>query len=161
LALILGAAGGWGTVTDGCTGPSRTETTNLVDVQTLDFIQAAKKYAQWTAYLPSNYTAAATITATFVWIAASASTNSVIWGCSARAYADNAALDQAFAAGVEVTDANQGNNIVNISSPTAAVTISGSPAAGQMVQFQVYRLGSGADNLAATANLLQVIITYT
>jgi hypothetical protein len=110
--------------------------------------------------LPSNYTTAATITAKFIWLCANASTNSVVWGCSARAYADNTALDQAFAAGVEVTDANNGDNSVNISNATGAITISGSPAAEQLVQFQVYRLGSGADNLAATANLVSVIITY-
>ena len=134
---------------------------NDVNIQTLDFVQAAQKYAEWTAYLPANYTAAATITATFVWAANSASTNSVVWGCQARAYADSDAIDQAFGAAVEVTDANNNTNDVNISAATAAITIAGAPAAGQMVQFKVYRLGSGADNLAATANLLQVIITYT
>jgi hypothetical protein len=135
--------------------------TNKQNTQTLDFIQAAKKYAQWTAYLPANYTAATTITATFIWAADSASTNSVVWGCQARSYADSDAIDQAFGAAVEVTDANNAQNDVNISDATGAITIANSPAPGHMIQFQVYRLGSGADNLAATAKLLQVIITYT
>jgi hypothetical protein len=136
-------------------------TTNKVNIQSLDFVTAAQKYASWTCYLPSNYTSSATITATFIWTANSATTNSVVWGCAARAYTDSDALDQAYAAGVEVTDANNATYDLNISAATAAVTISGSPAAGQVLQVRVYRLGSGADNLAATANLLQVIITYT
>ena len=84
-----------------------------------------------------------------------------MWGCQARAYTDSDALDQAFGAAVEVTDANNAQNDVNISDATGAITIAGAPAAGQMLQVKVYRLGSGADNLAATAKLLQVIITYT
>ena len=161
--FILGAAGGWGSATNGCTGPAKTESaTNKVNLYTLDFVTAAQKYAEWTAYLPTNYTAAATVTATFVWTASGMSTNSVVWGCSARAYGDSVTIDQAYAAGVEVTDAHTATALqVQISDATAAITISGSPAAGQLCQFRCYRLGSGADNLAVTANLIQVIITYT
>jgi hypothetical protein len=101
------------------------------------------------------------MTAQFIWAADSASGNSVVWGCQARAYADSDALDQAFGAAVEVTDANNAQNDTNISAATGAITIGGSPVAGQMMIVQVYRLGSGADNLAATAKLIQVILTYT
>jgi hypothetical protein len=161
--LILGGAGGMGSVTSGCTGPNRIESaTNKVNQLTLDFASAAQKYAEWTAYLPSNYTTAATITATFVWTANSASTNSVVWGLAARAYGNDITIDQAYGTAAEVTDANTATAYqVHISNATPAITIAGSPVAGQLCQFRAYRLGSGADNLAATANLLQVIITYT
>ena len=161
--FILGAAGGWPSATNGGTGPTKTESaTNKVNLYTLDFVTAAQKYAEWTAYLPSNYTSAATVTATFVWTASGTSTNSVVWGCAARAYGDSVTIDQAYSAGVEVTDAHTATALqVQISGATAAITIAGSPAAGQLCQFRVYRLGSGADNLAVTANLIQVIITYT
>jgi hypothetical protein len=84
-----------------------------------------------------------------------------VWGIQARAYADTNALDQAFGIAIEVTDANNGAGEVNISAATAAVTIAGAPAAGQHVQFRVYRLGSGADNLAATARFLEAKVAYT
>jgi len=139
-------------------------TTSKLNSQCLEFVQAAQKYAEWTCYLPANYTAAATITAKFIWACANASTNSVVWGCSANSYTDSDPFDMTFSAGVEVTDANNADKDINISDATAAITIkqaASSPAAGQLLHIRVYRLGSGADNLAATACLLQVIITYT
>jgi hypothetical protein len=87
-----------------------------------------------------------------------------VWGCSANSYDDSNAFDMTFFAGVEVTDANQASNDINISNATGSISIKQSmstPAAGQLLHIRVYRLGSGADDLAATANLLQVIITYT
>jgi hypothetical protein len=84
----------------------------------------------------------------------------VVWGIQARAYADGDALDQAWGVTVEVTDANAGTNEENISVATAAVTPAGSMAAGNRIQFRAYRLGSGADNLAANADLTQIGITY-
>jgi hypothetical protein len=111
--------------------------------------------------MPSDYNGG-TITAVFYWIAGTSSTNSVVWGMSARAFADNQALDQAFGTVQTVTDANQGLDIVNISAATAAITIGGTPAAGNYVQFRAERQGAaGGDTLTAIAELLQIRITYT
>ena len=75
---------------------------------------------------------------------------------------DGDALDQAFGTAQEVTDANQANDDVNISAATAAITIGGTPAAGNYVHFRAYRdPANGADNLAATAELISIRITYT
>ena len=111
--------------------------------------------------MPANY-AGGTVTARFVWTANSTSTNSVLWGCDARAFGNDVTIDQAFGTPQEITDANTATAYqVHISDPTPAITIAGTPAAGQMVQFRVYRnSASGSDTLAATANLLQVIISY-
>jgi hypothetical protein len=160
--IVLNGAGGWPSNTIGCTGPNKTETsTNKLCVQTLDFVNGSQTYAEWTGYLPTNYTTSATITATFVWMASGTSTNSVIWGLQAGAYADGVVLDTALGSAVEVTDAHMNvANKVQISSATGAITIAGTnPAAGNLVQFKAYRKGS--DNLAVPANLLQIIITYT
>ena len=128
----------------------------------MDFAAAQQTYAEWGCYLPSNYTTAATITASCIWLAAGTSTNSVVWGCGARAYADATTMDQAYGTAVEVTDAHTATaNQVEISAATGAITIAGSPAAGQWLQIRVYRLGGGSDNLAVTASLLGVVITYT
>jgi hypothetical protein len=111
--------------------------------------------------MPSDYNGG-TITAVFYWAAGDASTNSVEWGLAARAYADGDALDQAFGTAQEVTDANQANDDVNISAATPAITIGGTPAAGNYVQFRAYRNPADAnDTLAATAELLAIRITYT
>ena len=159
--LVLSAAGGWGTVTSGCAGPNRTElTTNKQNLQTLDFVNGSQTYAEWTAFMPPNY-GGGTITATFVWTANSTSTNSVVWGCQGRIYGNDETIDQAYGTEQTVTDANTATVYqIHISDATSAITLAGTPAANEPVQFRVYRLGSGADTLAVTANLIQVIITY-
>jgi hypothetical protein len=91
-----------------------------------------------------------------------ASTNSVVWGFQGRAYADSDAIDQAFGTAQTVTDANNATRDVNISAATAAITLGGTPAASNFVQFRCYRDGAVAgDTLAATAELLAIRITYT
>jgi hypothetical protein len=110
--------------------------------------------------MPSDYNGG-TVTAVFYWLSTSASTNSVVWGLAGRSYGDNEAIDQAYGTAVEVTDANNAANTVNISAATAAITLAGTPAASEYVQFRAYRLGSGSDTLAATARLISVRITYT
>ena len=158
---IVLSAGGWPSITSGCTGPAQEELpTNKVNLLTLNFASSTQSFAEYTVFMPSTYTGG-TITAKFVWTSSSTSTNSVVWGIAARAYSDGITLDQAFGTAVEVTDANTATaNQVHISNATAAVTIAGSPAANQMVQFRIYRLGSGADNLAAVSNLMMTIISF-
>jgi hypothetical protein len=81
---------------------------------------------------------------------------------SGRAFNDSDVLDQAFGTVQTVTDANGGNDDVNISAATAAITLAGTPAAGSYVQFKAERQGgAGGDTLEALAELLQVRITYT
>lgn len=158
--IIVTAASLWNSLTNGASGISQIETTtNKVNTFVDDFLQSVQSFAEFDIELPSSYSGGA-VTATFYWMANSASTNSVVWGCQGRAYADGDALDQAFGTAVEVTDANHGTNDVNISAATAAITLAGAPAAGQHAQFRIYRLGSGADNLLATARLLAVVIDF-
>jgi hypothetical protein len=111
--------------------------------------------------MPSDYNGG-TITAVFYWVAPSTSTNSVVWGLQARAWNDSDVFDLAYGTAQEVTDANEGNDDLNISSATPAITIGGTPSAGSLVSFRAYRNpANGSDTLAATAELLQIRITYT
>jgi hypothetical protein len=160
--IVLTAGGGWPSITSGSNAPILAETaTNRVNFYYLGFPDTIQTFANWSMPMPSDYNGG-TITAVFYWIAGSASTNSVRWGLQARAYADSDALDQAFGTAQEVTDANQANDDVNISAATPAITIGGTPAASNFVQFRAYRNpADAADNLAATAELLSIRITYT
>ena len=159
--IILSAAGGWPSTTSGATGPTKAESaTNKLNQQTLDFATATKSYVEWTIVMPPSY-GGGTITAQFLWLATGTSTNSVVWGCQARAFGNNVTFDQAFGTAQEVTSAHGSTaSQVIITSASSAITIAGSPAAGQLVQIRVYRLGSGSDTLAATANLLAVQLNY-
>jgi hypothetical protein len=160
--IILTAGGGWPSVTSGSNIPVITETTtNRVNFYYIGFPDTIQTFANWSMPMPSDYNGG-TITAVFYWVAGNASTNSVRWGLQARAFADGNLIDQAFGTAQEVTDANQANDSVNISAATPAITIGGTPAASNFVQFRAYRNpGDAADTLAATAELLSIRITYT
>ena len=160
--IILTAAGGWPSVTSGANPTTQAQTTtNLVNFQFLGFPDTVQTYANWAMAMPSDYNGG-TITAVFYWLAGSASTNSVVWGLAGRAFADGDAMDQSFGTAQETTDANQALDDVNISPATSAITLGGTPAASQFVQFRAYRNpANGSDTLAATAKLLAIRITYT
>jgi hypothetical protein len=162
-SILLTAAGGWPSLTNGCQPPQSAQTTtNQVNFYYLGFPDGATTtFANWAIPMPGDYNGG-TITAVFYWVAGNASTNSVVWGLAARAYADSDVLDQAFGTQQQVTDANQANDDVNISAATPAITIGGTPAAGNFVQFRANRDPANAsDTLAATAELLAIRITYT
>jgi len=62
---------------------------------------------------------------------------------------------------VLVTDTLITANDVHISAATAAITLAGTPAASEFVQFRVYRDTGATDTLAGDARLLGVRITFT
>lgn len=161
--LFLSAAGMWPSTTNGAAANTKVESaTNLQNVYLIDFADGSTLYAEATVAMPSDWNGG-TITAAFYWLANSTSTNTVRWQIEGRSYGDAETLDQAFGTPQAVDDANGATaNQVRISSATAACTLSGTPAASELVQFRAARLGGHAnDNLAATARLLGVMINYT
>jgi hypothetical protein len=154
----------WPSTTNGAATNTKVEyTTNDQDLYHLDFADGATKlYAQATVIMPSDWDGG-TVTATFYWTANSTSTNNVLWGCAGRSYGNFETIDQAWGTEQTVQDALNGTaNQVAISSATSAITLSGTPAASEVVQFRISRdPSSGSDTLAATARLIGVMITYT
>jgi hypothetical protein len=112
--------------------------------------------------LPSDYDGG-TMTAKFYWTANSTSTNSVVWSISAVAIADGETLDVSGGTAQIVADANKSTAyFLSITDATSALTLAGTPAAGEMVRFAISRdPTNGSDTLAATARLLKVVLTYT
>lgn len=146
--------------TTGCGINSLEASTNKVNYDVLEFDPATAEYAQCAVVLPNNWNAG-TITAKFHWTAASGS-GSVVWGLSGRAFADNNAIDQATGTAQTVTDTLLTAVYEHITSATSAITLAGSPAAGQMVIFQLYRdATNGSDTLGTDAQFLGVEISYT
>ena len=89
-------------------------------------------------------------------------TGTVAWGLSAVAIADDDSINTAFGTNVVATaKAHSGtSNDLNVTAESGAVTIAGSPAAGEQVFFQIMRDVS-ADNHDGDARLLGVKIIYT
>jgi hypothetical protein len=153
----------WPSTTSGAAANTKVEyTTNDQDLYHLDFDQTNQEFAQATVVMPSDWNGG-TVTATFYWTATGTSTNSVVWECQGRSYGDLETIDQSWGTPQEIADAHSATaNQVQITSATPAITLAGTPAAGELVQFRVARdPANGSDTLAADARLIGVLITYT
>lgn len=128
----------------------------------IDFADGAFGTAEVIFPLPADYNGG-TITAQFYWTADSTSGNSVLWGLYGVCIADDEPLDVAFGTEQTVLDANKTTSYkLNISAATPALTIAGTPAAGELVNWRIVRSGTHAsDTLAAIARLIAVAINYT
>jgi hypothetical protein len=146
-------------------GPAQTKnvaTTNLQNYYTLDFDTTTQEFAHATVPMPSDWNGG-TITAQFVWTATTTSTNGVVWALEGRSYGDLETIDQAWGTAQQVSDAHSATALqAQTTSSTPAITLSGTPAAGELVMFRVKRVpADGSDTLAVDAKLIAVKIAYT
>jgi hypothetical protein len=138
-------------------GTSET-TTNKIMLQTKDFDTAADEFVQFHLQMPKSWNEG-TITASFIWTAASGS-GTVTWGIQAIALSNDDAIDTAFGTAQTVTDTLITAEDQHTTAATSAMTVGGSPAAEDWVVFQVYRDVS-ADSLGVDAKLIGVKLTIT
>lgn len=160
--LILTAAGGMGTSTSGGGDadklPEQAETTtNKVNYHYL--AMATGESVFWNIPMPLNWDAG-TFTATFLWTAPSGS-NDIKFEIKGISFANSDALDTAMGAAQSVEDTLITNGDVHISSATSAITLAGTPAAGEYVCVEVKRVAPGGVDLVGDVHLLGVRIAYT
>ncbi len=158
--VFLTAAGGWPSTTDGAGDAAKTEYgTNDIDLYLAAFDKDSDEYYQWTVWMPDDWDGG-TVTFKVAWTAASSS-GDVVWGLQGRAYANDDAIDQAWGAAQTVTDTLTATGDVCITPTSAAITLAGSPAAGQIVQFRAYRdADAGGDTLEADAYLIGIKVYF-
>lgn len=133
------------------------------DISSLDFDAATKQYAQFQVRLPKGWNAG-TVTAAFVWSHPSTTTNfKVSWGIQGVSIADNEAMGVAYGTAQTAFDTGGITDRQYISPVTSAVTLAGTPAAGEVQYFRIYRDAADAtnDTLAVNARLQGVLIFYT
>jgi hypothetical protein len=146
--------------TSGAASGTTETATNKVMVKTLDFDAAADEFAQFIIRMPESWDEG-TVTASFSWSSNVAGTNAVVWGLQAVALSDDDALDTAFGTAQTVTDAQTAQGDIMHTAATSAITIAGTPAAKDLVIFQVYRdADAGGDTLAGDARLHSVQVYY-
>ena len=105
-----------------------------------------------------------TIKAKFFWDGATGATASdgVTWGIAAQARSNDDAIDNAFAASVDTDDTLTVVGDLHVTAASAAITVSNTPAIGDLVWFEVTRVvGDTNDTMAEDAKLLGVQIQYT
>lgn len=145
--------------TNGPAASSTESTTNKVMIVGLDFDASTQEIAQFSLVMPAQWDEG-TITFDVRWRHGSTATNfGVAWDLAAVAFADDDAMDTAFGTAVVVTDTGGTTNDHYTTAESSAVTVAGSPAAGETVYFRVRRApANGADTLAIDATLLHVNI---
>jgi len=88
------------------------------------------------------------------------STDNVVWGMACAAASNAESINPATGTYVDVTD--DATSGVSITSESGAITVGGSPVAGDTLAFRVRRNAtSGSDEWTADAGLLGVMIFYT
>ena len=133
------------------------------EIRSLDFAAAAIDYAQFNIAMPKSWNEG-TITAEFYWVPGGSGgvSDGVTWAIQGVALSNDGAHNTAFGTAVEADDLYIALNDLHISPTTPAMTIDGSPAAGDITYFQVYRaVGDAHDDLARDAKLIGVKFQFT
>ena len=132
------------------------------DMKVLDFDASTDEFAQFSIAMPKSWNEG-TLTYQVYWSPGSTNTGDCIFGLQAVACADNDTIDVDYGTAVTVTDAGIGTvEDQQISDESGAVTVAGSPAAGELTYFQLFRdANAGGDTFSADARVLGVKIFFT
>lgn len=160
--IWIGAAGMTPATTAGAAPGTFESTTNKVNIDTLDFDATADEHAHFNIALPKSWNEG-TVTFQAFWFSTATDTDGVAWGLQAVAFSDNETLDTAYGTAVVVTDAAQSAaGELYVTAESSAVTISGSPAANDLIAFRLFRdVSDGADTMAEDARLVGIKLFIT
>ena len=126
---------------------------NQPDIQTLDFDSSSQEFAQFAILMPKRWDRG-TVTFAPVWSHAAAATFGVVWELQAVAVSNDDAIAVAYGTAVGSTDTGGTTNDVYVGPESAAITVAGSPAAGDVVFFRLARApANGSDTLNVDARL--------
>jgi hypothetical protein len=156
------AAAMYATTTNGADGPNQVElTAGQPEVKSLDFAADADDFAQFSVAMPKSWNEG-TLTYQPYWSVSGSDAGTVQWGLQAVAISDDEDIDSAFGT-VVLTTAKAASGTADdlmISAESGAMTVGGSPAAGDNVFFQIYRDVSGGSQTDA-ARLIGIKIFFT
>lgn len=135
---------------------------NQPDIPTLDFDATTQEYAQFQFVMPKKWNEG-TVTFTPVWSHAATTVNfGVVWDLQGVAVSDDDAIAVAFGTAVTSTDTGGTTNDIYRGPESAAITVAGAPAAGDVVCFRLSRVtGNGSDTMAIDARLHGITLHVT
>ena len=151
------------TASNGCAALATAETTSgRPDMNVLDFDASSDEHAQFQVAFPKSWNEG-TVTFQAFWTTAATDTDGVAWGLQGVAVSDNDTIDVAYGTAVVVTDDALGAaEDLCVTSESGAITIAGSPAAGDMCFFRIFRDVSDAnDDMAEDARLIGIKLFFT
>ena len=151
------------TLTSGCAAVAQIEmSTNKNVYDYLAFDKDTIEYGYFNAPMPQDYTGGV-IYANFKWLHPATTTNfKVSWGIQGVSFSDDDTLDAAQGTAIYANDTGGTTSDFYVSPTTSAVTIAGTPVAGDLVNFRVSRKADDAtnDTLAVDAYMLGVMLWY-
>ena len=162
-SMWIPAAAMYPTASNGCAAIAAAETTaGRPDMYTLDFDASSDENAQFSVAMPS-YWNEGTVTFQVYWTTAATDTDGVAWALSGVACSDNDTIDVAFGTAVVVTDDALGAaEDLCVTAESGAVTLAGSPAAGDLAYFNILRdVSDSNDDMAEDARLIGIKLFYT
>lgn len=132
---------------------------NQPDIQTLNFDAASKEYAQFSIRMPRSWNEG-TITFVPAWSHAATTTNfAVQWELQAVAVSNDDTIAVNYGTEQASLDTGGTTNDLYIGPESSAITVAGTPQAGDMVFFRVARHISGVTgNMAIDARLHGITI---
>lgn len=150
--------------TNGALSGTKEYGTNDIDIDYFAFGGGAtEQRVQFKLEMPKNWSLG-TLKAKFLWSSDTGSTanDTVEWGIKAGALSDNDTIDTTLGTAQVITDTLLADNGTKLqkTAATPAITVGGTPAAGDMVVFEVYRNTDGTDDMAEDAWLMGVTIQY-
>jgi len=156
------AAAMYSTTTNGADSAQVETTATRPDLNVFDFDASTKQYTQFTVAMPKSWNEG-TVTYQVYWSPSTTNTGNCIFGLQGVACGDNDTIDVAYGTAIEVTDAGIGTvEDQQITSESSAMTVAGSPAAGEQTYFQLYRdAADGSDTFTGESRVLGVKIFYT
>ena len=146
--------------TNGAEITSRETTTNVVNYHYAAFDTATSEIAWFTWTPPANWNAG-TVRFKLYWTnTAGLTTETIDFDLAAVAFANDDALDTAVGTAQNVTDTWIAQGDLHITAYSSAITIAGSPTAGEEVHFKLSR-DVASDDLTGDADVIGLLLEYS
>lgn len=147
--------------TNGAAAGAVEQTTNKNMVVSLDFDTTTQEFAQFAVWFPKSWNlGTVTFQPTFSQLTTAA--GGVVFGLAGVAVSDGDALDVAYGTAQTSTKTAGTANLEYQGPESSAITIAGTPAAGDRVMFQINRtVADASDTLAQDARLHGVRLFFT
>ena len=160
--MWIPAAAMYGPTTNPADGALVETTATRPDLKVFDFDASTQQYTQFTVAMPKSWNEG-TLTYQVYWSPSTTNTGNCIFGLQGVACADGDTIDVAFGTAIEVTDAGIGTvEDQQITAESSAMTVAGSPAAGEQSYFQLYRdAADGSDTFTGECRVLGIKLFFT
>ena len=160
--MWIPASAMYGTVSNPADAQQVETTATRPDMKVLDFDASTNEFAQFSVAFPKSWNEG-TVTYQVYWTPSNTNTGNCLFRLQGVACADNDTIDVVYGTGQTITDAGIGTvEDQQISGVSSAITIAGSPAAGEITYFQLLRLASdGSDTFTGDARVLGIRLFFT